>query len=54
MTTLTLCIGMFLGGCVQIRTFDFPDYATCDKERQVQLKHVGNGYAVCALKKDRP
>lgn len=51
MTTLTLCIGMFLSICGSVRTFDFPDMASCNAERQVQLKAVGNGYAACALKK---
>lgn len=50
MTTLTLCIGMFLYGCGQTRTYDFPDYASCDRERQAQLKYVQGGYAVCAPK----
>jgi hypothetical protein len=48
--TLTLCIGMFLGTCGSVRTFDFPDRDSCERERAAQLKAVGGGYAVCAPK----
>lgn len=54
MTTLTLCIGMFLATCGSLRTFDFPDYESCDKERAKQIQMVGKGYAVCAPKKKEP
>lgn len=50
MTTLTLCIGIFLGGCVQVRTFDFADREACERERQQQLATLRGGWAVCALK----
>lgn len=50
MTTLTLCIGMFLYGCGQVRTFDYPSYVACDLERAAQTAHLKGGYAVCAPK----
>jgi hypothetical protein len=46
--TLTLCIGMFMSICGQLRTADFPDYDSCNRERQAQLLRVGTGYAVCS------
>jgi hypothetical protein len=54
MTTLTLCIGMFLYACGSVRTFDFPDYASCDRERAAQVAHIKDGYAVCAPKAKEP
>jgi hypothetical protein len=52
--TLTVCYGMFLAICGQVRTFDFPDTASCERERTEQLKRVGAGYAVCAPKTTPP
>lgn len=49
--TLTLCLGMFLGLCGQIREFDYPTAADCEAARsKVSEKTLGKGYAVCALK----
>lgn len=48
--TLTLCIGMFLSVCGSVRTFDFPDRDSCERERAAQLRVVGGGYAICAPK----
>jgi hypothetical protein len=49
--TLTLCIGMFMSICGQLREADFPSYEVCDRERQAQVKRgIGSGYAVCAPK----
>jgi len=48
MYTLTLCIGITLGICGQIRKFDFQTYEECDKERIKQIPYVRDGYAVCA------
>ena len=50
MYTLTLCIGITLGVCGQIRNFDFPSYEECDKERIKQIPYVRDGYAVCSPK----
>jgi hypothetical protein len=50
MWTLTLCIGMFMAICGSVRTFDFPDRESCERERAAQLKIVAGGYAVCAPK----
>jgi hypothetical protein len=54
MATLTLCMGLFMGGCVQLYSFDFPDFATCEKERSAQVHRLRGGWAVCALKKHHP
>ncbi len=51
MITLTLCIGIFAGMCIQSREYDFPDMQSCNIERQEQIKAVRNGYAVCAPKR---
>lgn len=48
--TLTLCIGMWLATCGSVRTFDFPDRDSCERERAAQIKTVGSGYAICAPK----
>ena len=40
--TLTICYGMFLAICGQIRHFDFPDRESCEHERAAQLKRVGD------------
>lgn len=50
MWTLTLCVGMFLAICGQTREVDFPDREACERERAYQVKHVGDGYAICAPK----
>jgi hypothetical protein len=51
MTTLILCLGMWLGICGQIRHYDFPTVEACERERAAQIKSVGSGYAVCVPKK---
>ena len=48
--TLTICYGVFLAMCGQIRTYDFPDVASCERERAAQEKYIDNGHAVCAPK----
>jgi hypothetical protein len=45
--TLTLCIGMFMSICGQVRTAEFPDYESCNRERREQVARVGTGYATC-------
>jgi len=52
MTTLTLCFGMWFGLCGSLREFDYPIIEACERERVVQLKHIGAGYAVCSPKKE--
>ena len=52
--TLTLCLGMFLSICGNIRTFDYPTQAECEKARDaISKKAIGDGYAICALTKPR-
>jgi hypothetical protein len=48
MWTLTLCIGMFMAICGQVREVTFPDRESCERERAAQVRYVGDGYAVCA------
>ncbi len=49
--TLTLCLGMWMGLCNQIRTYDFPTLAECNQGRQgITAQAIGNGYAICAPK----
>jgi hypothetical protein len=48
MWTLTLCVGMFMGICGQLREASFPDRESCERERAYQAQRVGTGYAVCA------
>lgn len=50
MFTLTLCLGILWGGCIQLRTYDFPDAASCNTERKEQIPHLRGGWAVCAPK----
>lgn len=45
--TLTICFGVFMAICGQQRKIDFPDWHSCDRERQAQVRHVGNGWAIC-------
>ena len=53
--TLTLCLGMFLGLCGQIRTHDFPTFAECEAAKAgISQKAIGGGYAICAPKKVNP
>jgi len=52
MTTLSLCIGMFLALCGTYREFDFPDRESCERERAALIAKVGDGYAICAPKKE--
>jgi len=46
MYVLKLCVGMFLGICGHTNYSVFPDYASCDRERQQQVARVGKGYAL--------
>jgi hypothetical protein len=49
--TLTLCIGMFLGLCGSVRTYDYPSLQECEKAKAgVPEKAIGDGYAICAPK----
>ena len=44
---------MFLGACGQLRTYDYPTLADCEKARLVfSEKAVGSGYVICATKKE--
>ncbi len=53
--TLSLCLGMFLGTCGAFRTFDYPTAAECEAARKnVSVKSIGDGYAICAPKKEKP
>ena len=45
---------MFLSICGNIRTFDYPTQAECEKARDaISKKAIGDGYAICALTKPR-
>lgn len=49
--TLTLCLGMFLSLCGQVRTYDYPTFAECEAARLAVSKNaIGDGYTICALK----
>lgn len=49
--TLTLCLGMWLGICGNIKTFEFPSADECEKARKhVSAESIGKGYAICAPK----
>lgn len=49
--TLTLCLGMWLSLCGQIRTFDYLTADECEKARAaVSAQAIGKGYAICAPK----
>lgn len=48
MWTLTLCVGIYLGLCGQLREVNFPDRESCERERTQQIQAVRGGYAVCA------
>ena len=49
--TLTICLGMFLSLCGNIKTFDYPTQAECEKARDaLSKKAIGDGYAICAPK----
>ncbi len=48
--TLTVCYGIFLAICGQLKYYDFPDWESCERERKEQIKRVGDGWAVCAPK----
>lgn len=49
MYTLTLCLGMFLAICGQIRNFEYPTLQECERARDaVPAKVIGDGYAICA------
>ena len=49
--TLTLCLGMFLSICGQVRTYDYPSLAECEAAKAgIPQKTIGGGYAVCAPK----
>lgn len=51
MYTLTLCIGIFLGLCGQVRTYDYPTLAECEAARKgISARTLGDGYSICALK----
>ena len=53
--TLTLCLGMWLSLCGQIRTIDYPSAEACEKARlTVPQKAIGDGYAICAPKTENP
>jgi hypothetical protein len=53
MTTLILCIGLFLGACGTTRHIDFPDRESCEHERAAMVLKIGSGYAICVPKKTR-
>lgn len=49
--TLTLCLGMFLSRCGQVRTYDFLTLAECEAAKaSISKEAIGSGYAICALK----
>jgi hypothetical protein len=53
MTTLTLCLGMFLAICGQVREFDYQTAEACEQARKAMPASViGRGYAICAPKKE--
>jgi hypothetical protein len=54
MTFLTLCVGIFMGGCVQLFEFQFADMPSCEQARSAQLPHLRGGWAVCSLKRTKP
>ncbi len=55
MTTLTLCLGVFMFMCGQIREYDYPTPEACERAKQAMpTKVIGDGYAICAPKKATP
>jgi len=44
--TLTICVGIFLGICGQVRQADYPRYEACAKERDIIAKQ-NITYAIC-------
>jgi hypothetical protein len=52
--TLTLCLGMWLSLCGQIREYEYQSAAECEKARSaVSPKAIGDGYAICAPTKPK-
>ena len=53
MYTLTICFSMWIGLCGSIVRADFPDLASCDAERKIQIATSKNmTYAICSYKKE--
>lgn len=53
MYTLTICIGMFLAICGQVREYDYPSQIACEQARTAfSPKVLGDGYAICHPKKE--
>lgn len=51
---LTLCLGMALGTCWQIRYVDYPNLQECERARDAfPQKAIGDGYAICSPQKPR-
>jgi hypothetical protein len=55
MTTLTLCLGMWLSICGQIQTYDYSTPEACERARKaIPALALGHGYAICHPKKAAP
>ena len=50
---LTVCFGMTLGLCNQVREFSYPSQDACYRARESVLNQIGGGWAVCAPKKEK-
>ena len=46
--TMTVCFGVFLSICGQVRQYDYPNLAECEKAKSsLSAKAIGDGYAIC-------
>ncbi len=49
---LSVCFGMSLGLCNQMRDYEYKTQEDCYKARESILSQLGGGHAVCAPRKE--
>jgi len=50
---LSVCFGMSFALCHQQRVYEYKTQEDCYKARESILSKIGNGYAVCATRKEK-